>query len=188
MSHVVNHKLAPYDRLPIHRDIYHQQNHADWWRQFPWDFYVTLTFSKDRSADRATALLEEYLNEIEALVKAPLSCLISMEKKYSGLGMPAGRVHFHLLIACARPLDPKRLEDPWTQPRYGGTWVSRKSAFIVPYDAAIDASFYMFKSLSDPAWDWNSRNLDLISPARPASCATSKRARRRLRRNQKRLS
>jgi hypothetical protein len=186
MSSAIDHKQAPYDRLPTQRDIYHQQNQAEYWRQFPWGWYVTLTFSKDRSADRASVLLEEYLNEIETLVKAPLSCLISMEKKYSGLGRPAGRVHFHMLIACARPLDPKRLEDLWNQPRYGGTWVTGKSALVVPYDAAIDASFYMFKSLSDPAWDWSARNLDLISPARPASCTTSSRARRRLRRNQER--
>ena len=110
--------------------------------------------SQHRSAERASALLEDYLNEIEALVKAPLSCLISMEKHYSGLGMPAGRVHFHMLIGCARTLDPKRMDEIWSEPRYGGTWVKGKSALILPYDAAIDASFYMFKSLNDPAWDW----------------------------------
>lgn len=186
MRTATNRMQADYDRLPNRDDIHKQQQYGSWLRPFRWSLYVTLTFSYDVSSGSAQARLESYLQEIELKVRAPLSCLIAMESKYSGLGMPGGRLHFHLLVGCARPIDKRLMENLWNESRYGGNRVSRQAALILPYDERICASYYLLKTLHDRSWDWKERNLDLISPTCAVSCATSKRARRRIRRNQER--
>ena len=187
MITVADETETDYDRLPSRGDIHKQQQYATWLRTFRWNLYVTLTFSHDVSSSSAQARLESYLQELELKFRAPLSCVISIETKYSGLGMPAGRVHFHLLVGCARPMDKRLMQDLWNESHYGGNRVSGQAARILPYDEHICGSFYLLKTLHDPSWDLKVRNLDLISPARPASCAISTRARRRIRRNEGRF-
>jgi hypothetical protein len=187
MRTVAEEMKAEYTCLPTRDDIYKQQQYATWLRQFRWSLYVTFTFSHDVSQGSAQARLESYLQELELKLRAPLSCVIAMETKYSGLGTPAGRVHFHLLVGCACPIDKRLMQNLWNESHYGGNRVSGQAALILPYDERICASFYLLKTLHDPSWDWKERNLDLISPTHPASCATSTRARRRIRRNQSRL-
>jgi hypothetical protein len=82
--------------------------------------------------------------------------------------MPAGRAHFHLLVGCGSALTAT-LVNIWRQPNYGGTWVSkhkanqekleaRESAYVLPYDRSINASFYLFKTMG-------SSGLGVVAPA-----------------------
>jgi hypothetical protein len=181
-------KETVYDHCSTVVDRHHQQVRGEWFRTFKWDWFLTLTFSRDLSNESASRLLEEYLSALEAHVRAPLSCLIAREQKHSGLGMPAERVHFHLLVGCGKVLPKAVFSDFWEQPRYGGTRVTGEPAMALPYDPAQNASFYLFKQLSNPRFEWSIRRLELVSPIKPGSCATSSRARRSLRRQAERYS
>jgi len=180
---------TPYERCSTPVAIQRRQGYADWFRTFHWSWYLTLTFSRDMTRNHADVLLEQYLCELEVLIHAPLSCLIAPEEKQSGLGMGAGRGHFHLLVGCGPVLTPNTSVNIWRQPNYGGTWVGKQktagqkleageSAYVVPYDASIDASFYLFKTMATSGWDWSLRRGHLISPEPPASAAQSKQVRR----------
>ena len=186
-----NYHGTPYERCntPIALEL--RQGYADWFRTFAWTLYVTLIFSRDRERNHADFLLEECLRQVERQIRAPLSCLIAPEEKYSGLGLPAGRAHFHLLVGCSAALAPSTLVNIWRQPNYGGTWVSkhkspgeklqsRESAYVLPYDRSIDASFYLFKTMGASDWEWSLRRGHLISPDRPASAERSTQMRRLL--------
>jgi hypothetical protein len=189
---------TPYERCTTPVALHLRQSYADWFKTFAWSFYLTLTFSRDKKRDQADSLLEEYLREVERHIRAPLSCLIAPEEKYSGVGMPAGRTHFHLLVGCGPVLAPSTLVNIWRQPNYGGTWVSKhkandekleagESAYVLPYDRSIDASFYLFKTMGTSDWNWSLRRGHLISPQEPASAARSTQMRRvRLRQSARR--
>lgn len=174
-----------HERYDVPFEIQLRQAYADWFRTFNWSWYVTLTFSRDRKKIDAEILLEQYLRQVEELIRAPLSCLIAPEEKPSGLGKEAGRGHFHLLVGSASSiLTESTFKDLWHQPNYGGTWVSKpktadqhlcpaESAHVVPYDRSIDASFYLFKTMGLTDWDWSVRRLHFVCPTPPASAATS---------------
>ena len=179
-----NYHGTPYERCNTPVALHLRQGYADWFRTFDWSYYVTLTVSRDRKRNHADFLLEEYLRQVEQQIRAPLSCLIAPEEKYSGLGMPAGRAHFHLLVGCGAIVSPSKFVDIWRQPNYGGTWVSKRkandekleardSAYVLPYDRSIDASFYLFKTMGSSDWEWSLRRGHLISPQQPASAARS---------------
>jgi hypothetical protein len=182
---------TPYERCSTPVALERRQAYADWFRTFNWSWYITLTFSRDRTRNHADVLLEQFLSEVEGLIHAPLSCLIAPEEKQSGLGKEAGRGHFHLLVGCGLVLTPGAFVNIWRQPNYGGTWVGKRktagqkleageSAYVVPYDASIDASFYLFKTMGSSDWDWSLRRGHLISPDPPASAAHSTQMRRLL--------
>ncbi len=165
----------------------HRQSLGAWLQTFRWNWYVTLTFSHDISSETASAVLESYISELEATHKDTLSCLIATEQKtVSGLGKPAGRVHFHLLVGCAVRLTKRAFSDLWEQPRFGGTRVSGTAAEVRAYDPRGDATFYLLKFMKDPEWDPILRNLELVSPVAPACAAHCTRTRRKLRRHAER--
>jgi hypothetical protein len=186
-----NYQGTPYERCntPIALEL--RQGYADWFRTFRWSYYLTLIFSRDRKRNHADFLLESYLQEIEKFSRAPISCLISPEEKYSGLGMPAGRVHFHILVGCSSIVKQDTFVNTWRQPNYGGTWVSKRrvnnqklqaseSIDIQPYRSSIDASYYLFKTMGLSDWEWSLRRGHLVSPEPPASTMRSTKMRRYL--------
>ncbi len=176
-----------YDRGRASVVYQHQQGLGGWLKSFRWNWYVTLTFSHDISSERARAVLESYLSELEAIHRDTLSCLIATEQKtFSGLGKPAGRVHFHLLVGCAVSLTERAFSDLWEHPRYGGNRTSGAAADVQAYDPDGDAAFYVLKSTDHSAWDPIFRNLELVSPVAPASAANNCRTRRKLRRSAER--
>jgi hypothetical protein len=170
--------------LPASHTPYLRQQYADWFRRdFRWDIFATLTFSRDLTSTHANALLGVYLRGIEEEVRAPLACLIAEEQGPSRADA-TGRVHFHLLIHCAKPLDPVRLTDVWRKDCFGGDDTSGPSAVVRPYEKKISATFYMMKELRNPKWGWSEWRLEGASKRKPKSFATSTKARRRWKREQ----
>jgi hypothetical protein len=180
-------KIAQYDRWATSVDRNHQQQYAAWLRKINWSWYVTLTFDREVGSMQASALLELYLRDLEIRSRNTLSCLIVKEQKhYSGLGTPAGRVHFHVLVSTTADLTAKDFVDQWGKPQYGGERTSGPSALVRPYDAAISATYYLFKTLYESPDNWELRREKLLGPIRPASWHTSAEIRSAIRRQKAR--
>jgi hypothetical protein len=160
----------------------------DFLRTFPWQLYVTLTFSRQISHHQADAILDRFVKDMQQRIGAPLSLAISKEgRNYSGCGRPSVRVHFHLLLACAFPVDAQLVADVWKQPEYGGGRTKGPGAMVLPYDPKLFAAGYVMKGVTDPNWDYSFRKLELISSEKPANYATSAKARRQWKRQRQRL-
>ena len=165
--------------LPARLNPYLRQQYADWFRKgFSWDVFASLTFSHDLTSARANAVLGTYLREIEEEVRAPLACLIAEERGPYVRGGATGRVHFHLLIYCPKPLDLTHLTDVWQEYRFGGDRTGGPSAVVRAYEKEISAAHYMLKRLQDPEWGWSEWRLEHASIRKPKRLATSKEARR----------
>jgi hypothetical protein len=200
MSKSYGTNAAQDDRCATSVDRNRQQGYADWYRKFKWSWYVTLTFDREVGPGQARALVERYLRDLEVWSRDTLSCLIVMEQKhYSGLGMPAGRIHFHMLVATTAALTVEIFEGYWNRLPYGGkrtanrkqpdgmscrdgrTLGKESTSHVQPYDPAISATYYLFKTLHDSPDNWELRRPELMSPTRPASWHTSARTRRSIR-------
>lgn len=190
-----------YDRLPSASDLQVRSDFAGWLKTLPWQLYTTLTFAYERSNASADRVLREYLNYVEKSMHAPVSCFIGKEcdpankKRWSGCGMPASPVHFHLLMGSAVPLDSGHIRKTWH--RYGGRGKYQDSADVRPYDpeyelhhaaASINAADYVTKYMVHPEWHWREHRLELMVPDRPESYKTSARMRRLITRNEERKS
>ena len=172
---------------PTRFDRYLQQQYADYFRMaFHWDLFATFTFSDDLISGRANAVLGTYLRGIEEEVGTPLACLITEERGPSTTGKGLGRVHFHLLMRCAKPLDLDRLTDVWSWDRFGGDRTVGPSAEVRPYQKEISATYYMFKHRHDPDCNWMHWRLEGASKRKPKSYATSSKVRRMWKRQQER--
>ena len=175
------------DRWPTSVDRYTQQQYADWFRTFRWSWWLTLTFDREVGSLQATALLERYLRELEVRSAAPLSCLIGQEQKhYSGLGKPAGTIHFHVLVSSTADLSVEVFKQYWERLPYGGERTSGPSAHVERYDQGRSPAYYIFKTLHESPDGWELRRPEIMSPVRPASWHTSARTRRSIRRQEKR--
>jgi hypothetical protein len=173
---------------PTRFDRYLQQQYADYFRKaFHWNLYETLTFSYELTSGRANAVLGTYLREIEEEVGAPLACLITEERGPSITGKGLGRVHFHLLMRCAKPLDPVHLTNLWREDRFGGDRTIGPSAEVRAYQEEISATYYMFKHRHDPDCNWMHWRLEGASKRKPKSYATSSKVRRMWTRQQERV-
>jgi hypothetical protein len=166
------------------------RNLAEWLYDWKWKWWVTLTFSNNICKASATALLDEYLNEVESTYGDSLTCVIAQEQKtYSGCGKPAGRVHFHLLVGCSIDLGWRPLQELWQLPQYGGDRTTGAGADVRKYDPQRGAFTYLAKVHQDRAADLTFRNLELLSPVPPLSADTSSKMRRKLlRSNERRLT
>jgi len=157
--------------------------YAQWFETFTWDWYLTLTFSREISLESAYTFLNRYLDRVEGVLRCPLACLIAPERStYSGCGKPGGRVHFHLLVACSAKADAALFRRLWLE--FSGTYIKGEPAHVVPYDRTVGgAVLYLLKQMRDRGWDYKSRNLDMASPVPPKSASSTSRGRRRHRRH-----
>jgi hypothetical protein len=165
-----------------------KQAYGDFLRTYPWQLYVTLTFSRQISHHQADAILDRFVRDMQKRIGAPLSLAIGKEGgNYSGCGRPSVRVHFHLLLACAFPVDAQLLADVWKQPKYGGERTKGPSAWVVPYDPKLDAAGYVMKGITDTDWDYSLSKLELLRSEKPVNYQTSAKVRRQWKRHQQRL-
>jgi hypothetical protein len=178
-----------YDRWPTAAQDRMIAIYGEWLRGFAWKWFITLTFSYDKSSAQADAVLADFIDTLERRIGAPVSYVCGKElKRVSGSGMPAGRVHFHLVMGCAGSLSDATISDLWTMPAFGGDRTKGSSAEVWSYDPAQRGAQYCIKYDTDPVWDWNEHNLELMSHDRPQSYATNSKMRKKWRRNQERLA
>ena len=134
--------------------------YASWARSIEWRYYMTATFDRNVTRDGAWELLRRYLDEIERTKRHPVSALIAMESKWSGLGKPGSGYHFHMLFRAPVQFTASYLKELWETKRYGGRWCSQMSQKeclckrceggsmrCCPYDSSGRAADYLFKEL-----------------------------------------
>lgn len=172
---------------PTRRDRDVQKEYATWFlKGFRWNLFGTLTFSHDLTSQYANEVLDRYLRRIEIEANAPLSCVIAEETKSPGLGGAPGRVHFHLLMGCAKPLDTAHLEKVWREDCFGGDRTAGPSAKVDPLRTGVSPALYMMKGLFDSGCDWREWRMQSVSKRKPVSAAISAETRRMRRRQQAR--
>ncbi|MEO6801755.1 MAG: hypothetical protein ABI197_00770 [Granulicella sp.] len=179
-------RLAQYTK-PVRFSPFLRRQYADWFRKaFTWQLFATLTFSHDQTSWFANAALGRYLRRIEEETGAPLACLIAEEGDYSVRGENTGRLHFHLLIHCAKHLDRLHLTEVWKEDCFGGDRTVGPSALVSGYEREVSGTFYMMKEQRDPDWEWAEWRLEGASKRKPKRFATSSEARRMWKRQQQR--
>lgn len=165
-----------YDKLPTAKQKAMQQNYADYFRSFPWQLYITFTFANPVGDAAAAAIYQEFVNQLEHYYRAPIGWVRGEETShFSGLGMPGGRLHYHLLLCSDVELDPKCVEQVW---RALGSFGDHACA--EKYEPDDEAVRYCFKFLHEPGNGWNLGGLDHFGPeAAGENCRSRRRARRR---------
>jgi hypothetical protein len=110
-----------------------------------------------------------------------------------------------LLVATTADLTVEDFEDYWNRLPYGGKRTTNRerpaeslpcsdgrgtkkesTSHVQPYDPAISATYYLFKTLHESPDNWELRRPELMSPTRPASWHRSARTRRSIRRQEAR--
>lgn len=115
--------------------------------QFPWDWFVNLTFRDEIQTFRAYRILERFLRDLEAAAEVPIYWFRADE-----YGARLGRFHMHLLIGNTAHLRRLYWMDEWNR-RAG-------YARILPFDGSKGAAFYIAKYITKQGGEWSiSENL-----------------------------
>ena len=173
-----------------------QQQYASWFRQFPWNWYVTATFDRQVTRAQAWALLKAYLNDVERDRRCRVAALVVMEAKWSGLGKPGSGYHFHLLLQTPSRVTAAYLREGWDAKYNGGRWCRQKALAkcrcgqceggamrCCPYDPAGNAADYLLKELHLEPDNWYLHREWLFGGVDPEACVNAKRARRSIARH-----
>jgi hypothetical protein len=109
--------------------------------QFPWDWFVNLTFRDEVPTFRAYRIVGRFLRDLEANAGVPIHWFRSDE-----YGARFGKFHMHLLVGNVA--HPRRLYwmDEWNR-RAG-------YARILPFDDKRGAVFYVAKYITKQGGDW----------------------------------
>lgn len=109
--------------------------------QFPWDWFVTLTFRNEVPTFRAYRMVESFLRDIEADAGVPIHWFRGDE-----YGPRLGRLHMHLLIGNVAHLRRLYWMDEWN--------VRAGYARILPFDDNKRAAFYVAKYITKQGGEW----------------------------------
>lgn len=161
-------------------------DYAAWLKPVKWQLFCTFSFGKPFAKpvadEMANSLFAEFINRLEAMVKADLIYVRGDEKRFSGCGKPACGRHFHTVMASAAPLQPAVVE--WLWKEAAGSWDD--GADIQPYNPNLNGVAYVLKMMDKPYGDWTARKLHLVMPM--STEMLSRRERRNLRRHQARAN
>jgi hypothetical protein len=114
-------------------------------------------------------------------MRASLTYVRGEEVRYSGCGMPASPIHFHLVIASSVKLNGQWLGGLWQE--MAGKRTNGAGADMRQYDPSLDGISYVLKFLRENHGDWTFRNLHLVLP----EGKSTSRSRRRHHRNESRF-
>lgn len=168
-----------YDRenMPYAEDRYRVAVFATWVRKVKWQLYCTFTFGLQHSDELADWKFKEFINRLEAILKADVTYIRGDEKRFSGTGMPACGRHFHVLMTSAAPMSTAYVA--WLWKEVAGSWDD--GADVQPYDPKLNGVEYVLKKINQPDGEWTARNLHLELPMPPEN--TRCQSRRQLKRH-----
>ncbi len=145
---------------PYAKDRKMMRDYARWLKQVNWQLIATFTFGSRLSDEEANRKFAEFINRLEATIKADVSYVRGDEKRFSGCGKPACGRHFHVVMTSAAPLHPAFVEWLWRD--VAGH--RDDGADVQPYDASLNAVPYVLKMMDKLHGDWIFRNLHLVFP------------------------
>lgn len=123
--------------------------------QYPWDWFVTLTFRDWVGSFRAHRLFERFVRELEKAAGIPIFWFRADE-----IGTHGGRFHMHALIGNVAHLRRLTWMDRWE----GMAGIAR----ILPFNAKRGAAYYCAKYVTKQDGDWQlSDNLAAFSSYQP---------------------
>jgi hypothetical protein len=109
--------------------------------QFPWDWFVNLTFRGEVPTFRAYRIVDRFLRDLEVAAGVPIHWFRADE-----YGARLGRFHMHLLIGNIAHLRRLYWMDEWNR-RAG-------YARILPFDGSKGAVFYVAKYITKQGGDF----------------------------------
>jgi hypothetical protein len=125
---------------------------------FAWQLYGCVTFRNPTSIGEAKAIIAAFLRRVESSLNGlPVACIAVPEFRWSGLGMPAIPLHFHLVMA--------------TVPRYAADLVSNAqriwsanygNAKIELYDSARAGARYIAKLAGGSDFEFDTYKLGYL--------------------------
>jgi len=135
--------------------------------QFPWDWFVSLSFREMVPTFRAHRLVRYFLSDIEKAAGVPIFWFRTDE-----YGEHTGRFHIHVLVGNVAHLRRLDWMDEWNR-RAG-------YARIVPFDQTRGAAYYCAKYVTKQSGDWelsdNVLAFHQYQPALPLSGPTKDRS------------
>ncbi len=169
------------DNWPYAEDLYTVAVFATWLKKVKWQFCCTFTFGMKHSDYHADEKFKEFINRLEATLKADVTFVRGEERQPSGCGKPACGRHFHVLMTSAAPMSTAYVA--WLWKDVAGSYDD--GADVQPFDAKLNGVEYVLKKINKPDGDWTARNLHLVLPMEPEKIR--KRTRRQLKRHEARL-
>ncbi|MBZ5683244.1 MAG: hypothetical protein LAO24_24405 [Acidobacteriia bacterium] len=109
--------------------------------QFPWDWFVNLTFRGEVPTFRAYRIVGRFLRDLETAAGVPVHWFRADE-----YGARFGRFHMHLLVGNVAHLRRLYWMDEWNH-RAG-------YARILPFDDRKGAAFYVAKYITKQGGEW----------------------------------
>jgi hypothetical protein len=123
--------------------------------QFPWDWFVTLTFAEPVPSFRAYRLFGQFVRDIEKAAGMRIAWFMAFE-----YGRRGGRLHLHALMLNVAHLSRLWWMDEW----------SRRAGYarILPFDRSRGAAYYCGKYVTKGSGEWELVGLPgIIQPALP---------------------
>jgi hypothetical protein len=144
-----------YDRIPTAQDKATQADYAAWLETLPLQIYVTLTFAHRVSQPQGTATFKEFINRLERHYRVPIGWVRCEEViGWSGCGLAATELHYHVLLCSSARLDPTVIESVW---HALGHFKDNADARV--YEETGNAAAYCMKFLHQPGQQWDHGNL-----------------------------
>jgi hypothetical protein len=106
----------------------------------------------------------DFINQLEKDYRCDFGYVRGDDKRLSGCGKPACRLHYHVLLACAASVDPKKVEKLWMS--IAGHRSDDAGAVVEPFDPSQNGVSYVLK-LHNREGDWTPGKLELFLPAKP---------------------
>lgn len=129
--------------------------------QFPWDWFVTLTFREPVPSFRAYRMFRRFVADIERAAGLPIAWFLVFE-----YGARNGRLHIHALMSNTAHLSRLWWLDEWNR-RAG-------YARILPFDCRRGAVYYCAKYVTKGIGEWELVGLPgIIQSALPLSVPKS---------------
>ena len=137
------------------------QHYGTFFRDHAWQVYGTGTYSRKTTVDGANRLFRQFTTRLrQSLSSTPISYIGVIERRTSGLGMPAVPAHWHFVLAAAPQHRDALLQNARTiwQERFG-------IADVREYDKEKFCTYYMAKLAGGANFDFVIEGLDRFDRA-----------------------
>ena len=113
--------------------------YGDFFHQWPWDHYATLTFGRQLSQAGCIRHWNEFIDSLGRTTRGRVAWVRADEQRWSGYASPAVPLHFHALLKYKNVPAPEAVAALWK--------AKAGDALVEDYRSGGGASFYIAKLL-----------------------------------------